>query len=92
MIGSDFLRRGAFLVEDVVEGDADGDGVADVGDKVGAGDAEGDGGVVDVVDEVVHGWRGEVHESVDLFVRLVWGVGLGGREGGGTCACEEEPV
>jgi len=67
LIGSDFLCRRALFVEDVVEGDADGDGVADMGGEVWAGDTERDGGVVDGVDEVVHGRCGEVHESVNLF-------------------------
>lgn len=66
LIRRHLLRRRAFLVEDVVEADTDGDGIADVGDEIGAGYTEGDGGVVDVVDEVVHVWRWKVHEAMDL--------------------------
>ncbi len=40
------------------------------------------GRVVDVVDEVVHGWRGQIHESMDL--RLAGGAGVGGEGGGGA--------
>lgn len=87
------LRRRALFVEDVVEGDADGDGVADVGGEVWAGDTEGDGGVVDGVDEVVHRWGGEVHESVYLFCSVSTLEYISGRKGKRcTCACEDEPV
>lgn len=66
LIRRHLLRRRAFLVEDVVEADTDGDGIADVGDEIRSGDTEGDGGVVDVVDEIVHVWRWKVHEAMDL--------------------------
>lgn len=79
LVRRDLLRRRAPLVEDVVQCDPNGYSVADMRDEIWARDAERDGGIVDVVDEVVHGGRGEVHEAVDL------GLGCGAavlREGG----------
>lgn len=80
LIRRHLLRRRAFLVEDVVQAYTNGDGVSHVGNQIGALDAEGQGRVVDVVDEVVH-FRGfEVHVAVDGGLRWVaFVVGEAGR-------------
>lgn len=65
-----FLRGGAFLVEYIIKPHADGDGVSNVRDQVWASDAEGERGVVNVVDKVVHLGSFEIHKAVDM--------GLGG--------------
>ena len=65
------LGRTALLVKDIIETDTDGDGVSDVGDEIWALDTEGQSCVVDIVDEVVHFWSGEIHVAMDG--------GLGGR-------------
>lgn len=75
------FRRTA-LVKDVIDADADGDGVADVGDEIGPFDAEAEGGVVDAVDEVVDFGRLEILEAVDLG--LGGWAGVFGEAGGGA--------
>lgn len=100
LICRNLLRGRAFLVEGVVEPDADGDGIADVRYQIWPRDAEADGCVVDVVDEVVHVGGGEVHEAVDLrscvqylCIPSQMPKGWEGEGGKGlTCACEGEPV
>ena len=89
LVRRDFLRRRAFLVEHIVDSHADTDRVSNMCDQVRPLDAQGERGVVDVVDEIVHLGRFEVHEAVDF--------GLGGgagvaREGGGGAAEEEAEV
>ena len=65
LVGDHLLRGRAALVEDVIKRDANGYCVSHVGHEVGTGHAQRDGGVIDVVDEVMDAWRGKVHEAVD---------------------------
>lgn len=88
LIGRDFLRRGALFVEDVVDADADGDGIPNMRNQIRARDSQGEGRVVDVVDKVVHLGGFDVHEAVDFG--LGRGAGVGGERGGGAAEDEAE--
>ncbi len=61
-----FLGRRAFLVENVVESDTNGDGIADMRDEIRPRNSQTDGRVVNVVDEIMHIRRREIHESMHL--------------------------
>jgi len=74
LIRRHLLRRRAFLVEDVIQAHTNRYGVSHVGDQIRALDAQSQGRVVDVVDEVVH-FRGfEVHVAVRGSLRRITGV------------------
>ena len=83
LIRRNLLLRAAFLVKDIIQRDPDTDRIAHMGDQIRALNAQTDGRIIDVVDEIMHIRRRQIHEAMDL--RLGRGA-LVLREGGGGAA------
>lgn len=79
MVWGDFLRRRALLVKHVIDPHTDGYRVPDVRDQIRSRNTQGESGVVDVVNKVVHFRRFDVHEAVDSRLRGWASVGGEGR-------------
>lgn len=88
LIRRNLLFRTTPLVEHIIQRNPNTNRIPHMRHQIRPLHAQTHGRVVDVVDEIMHVWRREVHESVHL--RLAWIAGVLGERGRGTAEDEAD--